>query len=238
MAQTDCSPSVLPKYATSNPISVTVDKAGKQQKFFVHESLLIHASQYFQTALSSGFQEGETKSFFLEEDDARAFNLFVQYLYTNNYDATLAVSPAEGGTSPVYLRMHAAAYALGNKLMAPRFQRLVLYKVALVLTPDRNIDMKLVLDVASTIYEGTSTDNGHDMRAIMAKYCASRFGHYEGMIEKSWSKEEITALVDAQLPEFVADVMGEMRGAGIFSAPASLNSPKDYQVERCWKFRG
>lgn len=222
MAETDCSPSVLPGYATSSPISVTVDKAGKQQKFFVHESLLIHASQYFQTALSSGFQEGETRSFFLEEDDARAFNLFVQYLYTDNYDPTLVVSPAEGGTSHVYLRMHAAAYALGNKLMAPRFQRLVLHKVLLVLTPDSNIDMKLVLDMASTIYGGTSADDGHYMRATMANYCASRFGHYQGMKEESWSKEEITALVECQLPEFVADVMGGVRGVGIFSAPASL----------------
>lgn len=240
MAQTDQPPCRLPRYRLSSPISVVVDKGAKQQKFFVHESLLTHASQYFRTALSSRFKEGETRTCNLEEDDAYAFDLLVQYLYTNDYDVTLALSDKEGGAQPFYFRLHAQAYALGNKLVASKFKRLVLCKLATVL-PRSGITMKLILEMAAIIYEGTSSEDGGEMRTLMAKYCASRFGKYKGMVDESWSKEEITALADSQLPEFVADVMGEVQGVAIFSAEAimaSLSLSNAYQYATCWEFKG
>lgn len=150
MAQTDVSPSLLPRYMTSSPVSVIVDKGTKQQKFFVHESLLTHASHYFRTALASSFKEGETKICRLEEDNAYAFDLFVQFLYTNDYDMNLAFSK-EGGTKPCYCRMHAHAYALGNKIVAPKFKSLVLCKLATLLDGWIIINMELLLDIATIV---------------------------------------------------------------------------------------
>ena len=240
MAQFDIPPYRLPQYRTSPPISVIVDKPPKQKTFYVHSVLLTHSSRYFRTALNSMFKEGETKVFYLEEDDAYAFDLYVQYLYTNNYDVTLAVPHEDGGTEPMYYRMHAAAYALGNKLVASKFKELVLRKSALVMEPWRDIDMKLVVDMASMIYEGTSTHDGHEMRLVMAKYCASRFGklHKDARgVTEAWSKEDITAFVDSQLTEFIVDVLGEVQGAEFFGDAIAKNlcPPDDYRSMSCRK---
>ncbi len=224
MAQFDVPPYRLPWFRTSPPISVIVDKPPNQKTFYVHSSLLTHSSQYFCTVLNSMFKEGETKICYLEEDDASAFDLYVQYLYTNKYDVTLTVPHGDGGTEPMYYRMHAAAYALGNKLVAPKFKKLVLFNFASVLEPGRAIDMKLVLDMAITIYEGTSTHDGHEMRLILAKYCASRFKKLDkdaSGVTEAWSEGDITAFVDAQLIEFIADVLGEVQGTE-FSVTAIL----------------
>lgn len=253
MAQDDLPPCELPRFWASSPIPVIVDKGAKQEKFFVHEDLLMYASEYFRTALFSNFEEGKTKICRLEEDNACAFDLFVQYLYTNDYDVTVAVPFAEGGTGSAYHQMHAAAYALGNKIMAPRFQRLVLCKMALAVGPKRDIDMTLLLDMATTIYAGTTSGDGDDMRTLMAKYCASRFPKPEEELdedtdtettkkreelEELWSKEEIAALVDSQLNDFIIDVLSEVRGAAPFSHWLFTENLYVWGVVRCWKFRG
>ena len=162
--------------------------------------------------------------FRLEDDDAYAFDLYVQYLYTNDYNVTSAISQEDGGTDPIYYRMHAAAYALGNKLVAPKFKCLVLYKLAQVLIPERDLFMELVLDMAETVYEGTTTQDGHEMRAMLAKFCASRFAKPTKNLDKRiWHKREIADFAESKLTEFIADVMCEVQGQE-FSATAFVSN--------------
>ena len=246
MAQVEVTPHELLRYSTSPPVTITVDEPPNQRTFYVNSALLIHASQYFRTALKSNFKEGETQICRLEEDNADAFDLFVQYLHSTDYDVTLAFSKEEGGTGPMYYRMQAAAYALGNKLVAPKFKRLVLCKLAMAMGPGKTINMKCVVDMAATVYHGTSTDDGQEMRTVMAKYCASRFGKsVEDETSKAnngrWNKVQITTFAECQLSEFISDVLLELQGAESWSPVgdyvANLGLPI-YQFMTCNKLIG
>ena len=153
--QTEVPPYRLSRLKTSPPITVIVDKPPRQKIFHVHSALLTHSSRYFRIALSSRFIEGEKQICRLIDDDAYAFDLYMQYLYTNGYDVTLAISIENGVTDQNYHRMHATAYALGNELVAPKFKQLVLIKLARELQFSNCTNMELVLDMARTIYRVT-----------------------------------------------------------------------------------
>ena len=210
--QADVPPYRLVHSKTSPPITVIVDKLPRQKTFYIHSALLTYSAHYFRTALSSKFTEAETKICRLEADDAYAFDLYAQYLYTNDYDVTLAISKEDGGTDPIYFRMQAAAYVLGSKLFAPKFKQLVLDKFAKALMLSDCSSMELILDLAKRIYEFNSTEDGCEMRALVAQFCASRFGKLQKGPPYRWCKKDIEAFMGFELTDFTIDVLGELRG--------------------------
>jgi len=54
-------------------------------KFVVHESLLIHYSDFFRAALTGNFSEAKDKIVRLEEDDPETFEVFVHWLYYQRF---------------------------------------------------------------------------------------------------------------------------------------------------------
>jgi hypothetical protein len=57
---------------------------GEEKKiWYIHEALLCARSDYFSQALQEGFKENQQKELYLEEIDADAFSLFVDWLYGN-----------------------------------------------------------------------------------------------------------------------------------------------------------
>ena len=72
------SPHLTPKYQESPLIPLTIGGGEEQRIFYIHETLLTTASEYFKTALRSSFSEGQQKTYYLPEDDPCAFRAFVQ----------------------------------------------------------------------------------------------------------------------------------------------------------------
>jgi hypothetical protein len=60
-------------------------RVGKEAKDFgIHKDLICHHSPYFNAAFNSQFKEAETGIMILEDTESRVFELFYQWLYTQN----------------------------------------------------------------------------------------------------------------------------------------------------------
>ena len=141
-----------------------------------------------------------------------------------DYKVANTLSRESGGCREVWYPIHAAAYALGNFLIAPGFKDLVLKKLVICFERGDDIPMAVVLDMARTIYNGTSTQDGKEMRLLMAYYTACRFGprlkgHYCATRTgaRTWIADEIRELAE-DLPEFIADVMRGLSSCTPFRA--------------------
>ncbi|KAF9693833.1 hypothetical protein EKO04_008115 [Ascochyta lentis] len=72
-----------PCLSAPDPVFATVLVGKECKRFVVHESLLIHYSDFFRAALTGKFAEATDKTVKLEEDDAEIFEFFVHWLYYN-----------------------------------------------------------------------------------------------------------------------------------------------------------
>lgn len=86
--------------------TVQVTVGDNQRTFHVHIDLLTQHSKYFEISLNSRFVEGRTKQVVLENDNADAFHLFVQWLYNGEYNVTKARSVEDGGCEEMYYAFH------------------------------------------------------------------------------------------------------------------------------------
>jgi hypothetical protein len=77
---------LITKYISraSNASFATVLVGPKQARFVVHESLLIHYSEFFRAALTGRFKEAEEKAVTLEEAEPAVFGFCADWLY-NRY---------------------------------------------------------------------------------------------------------------------------------------------------------
>ena len=209
----------------SPTVTVNVSYGGDDGRtFYVHQCLLEENSEHFRRAIASNFREAHDRIFDLDDEDPAAFDLFVQYVYDSDYKVASTLSRASGGCRETWYPMHAAAYALGNFLIAPGFKDLVFKKLATCFERGDDISMELVLDMAKTIYSGTSSQDGNEMRLMIAYYTASRFGREprgHHCLARSgariWTADEITELATA-LPDFVANVMRGLSSSATFKA--------------------
>lgn len=110
------------------------------ESWMIHKDLLTHQSPFFAAALSGCFKESTTNTVELIEDDPGAFTLFVQWLYTGEYDIKFDNTPS----------IACLAWALGDKLQCPTFQdyamcRLIAYYEEHILNEDA---MRLIYNVS------------------------------------------------------------------------------------------
>ncbi|KAI8633281.1 hypothetical protein F5Y19DRAFT_417325 [Xylariaceae sp. FL1651] len=70
-------------------------------EFKVHRAIVCTQSPFFDKAISNGFKESMTRVIDLPDDDPDIFKLFLQFLYTGNYDD--GVIPTYGKPSSVAL---------------------------------------------------------------------------------------------------------------------------------------
>ena len=201
----------------SLPIPLFVGEGDQQRVFYVHETLLTTVSEYFRTALQGNFIEGQEKICRFPEDNVPAFYAFVQFLYKGTYKCSTA---HPDGNQQSWFRLHARCFALGNKLVAPSFKKYVVYRCASVLASGRCPETPTIptmLAMADDIYSGTLPEDGHDMRDLLAEYCASRFGRVKREdgdgSPACWETADIRALVESQQEEFITDVMSKVGAA-------------------------
>lgn len=192
-------------------IRITVGVVRDQKAFNVHQDLLALESEYFKVGLNSDFAEGRSKTFKLEKDDPEAFELFVQYLYNGTY--ALKPSDAPNRLELLY-DLQARAYILGDKLIANGFKAAITSTFKHQFTHD-GISMMDLINVAKMVYEGTLATKSQDFRDALVDQCAERFGrfhdHWEPpAIRNQWTRDEMTALVESGLDEFVIDVLQEV----------------------------
>jgi hypothetical protein len=202
------------RFYHSPSVSITVGSEDRKKTFYVHKDHLVSKSAYFGTSLKSEFIEGRTQQVLLDQDDPDVFDVFVQWIYQGDYDVQKAISKDEGGTEEAWSKLHMRAYSLGNRLVAPDFKKKIIEKLATIFEKYDDIAMALVIEMADIIYNGTSNEDGVEMRSLLAMYCGSRVGHlgfrhYEDP-RRYFSAEELYELAHCDQQEFVADVFGKV----------------------------
>jgi hypothetical protein len=64
---------------------VTIEVGEDKAKFHIHKTFLCDASTFFKAALKPGFKESGSQKVELPEDTTETFELFVSWLYTQEY---------------------------------------------------------------------------------------------------------------------------------------------------------
>jgi hypothetical protein len=95
---------------------------GKSRRFFLHSDLLAIESEVFLKSLGGNFKEGSENTIEKADEDPDLFGFFVEYLYR---DRSILSRQVEHHSELVTL---ARLYAMGERLMAPKFQTYVLWR--------------------------------------------------------------------------------------------------------------
>ncbi|KAF2705154.1 hypothetical protein K504DRAFT_484532 [Pleomassaria siparia CBS 279.74] len=107
------------QFLTSPVVAVTV--AGTRT-FYLHADLLTAESERFSKDLNGRFKEAEKKAIDIEDEDPDLFGFFVEYLY---HDRSILSREVQHYSEYVTL---ARLYAMGERLMAPKFQSYSLWR--------------------------------------------------------------------------------------------------------------
>ncbi|EUC33757.1 hypothetical protein COCCADRAFT_36419 [Bipolaris zeicola 26-R-13] len=108
-------------FLTSPLVTVTV---ARSRTFYLHFDLLVAESDMFSNSLTGGFKEAEEKAIELEDEDPEIFGFFVEYLYRNQ-----SILSRDVAHYSEYVTL-ARLYAMGERLMAPKFQAYTLWRFA------------------------------------------------------------------------------------------------------------
>ena len=184
------SPHLTSNYQESPAVPLIVDKGVDKRVFYVHETLLAQTAEYFRVWLQTQTIEGQEKICRFPHESSHAFHLFVQYLYTGDYNVTKAWPSDLGGNQQSWFEMHAEAYVLGIQLAASDFKKIVVFRLAGVLMMYNNEPtMKTLLSMAKTVYDRTGEVDGKAMRDLLTTYYSSRLGSGHcnlGSSSKGW----------------------------------------------------
>jgi len=212
-------------FVDSPPVTIIVGKDLAEKTYYIHRERLIKHSEYFRTALNSNFSEGDSLTFRLEEDDPSAMWLFAMSQYKSLSDIFDVLYFDDDSTQEFSmndcLSRHAHAFVLGNKLVASKFKKHLIRSLHSFMWrhSEQLIDMSSVLQAAKVVYNGTSTEDGWEMRVLLAVYCATRMGHAEqptyatgeSRDENAWAVDERKLLVSSGLEDFLVDVLAEVQ---------------------------
>ncbi|KAF2035579.1 hypothetical protein EK21DRAFT_107100 [Setomelanomma holmii] len=101
------------------------------KKYYIHEALLVHHSEYFRKALSGLWKEATEKYFTLTDVEHTVFNIFVHWLYKQIFPAVedsptwsdiIGVDPDEHGVQDI-LRLKYEAYSFRDRFLIPASRR-------------------------------------------------------------------------------------------------------------------
>ncbi|KAH8721550.1 hypothetical protein GQ44DRAFT_829121 [Phaeosphaeriaceae sp. PMI808] len=151
---------------TSSVIAVTV---AKSRTFYLHSDLLTSESERLSNSLTGRFKEAEEKAIELEDEDPELFGFFVEYLYR---DRSILSREPEHYSEYVTL---ARLYAMGERLIAPRFQSYSLWRFAQSLGSRASISDESICELLRIAYtEITERVREDPMRAQIFWYGGSK----------------------------------------------------------------
>ncbi|KAH7558667.1 hypothetical protein BM1_04804 [Bipolaris maydis] len=154
------------QFLTSSVVTVTV---AKSRAFYLHFDLLIAESERFSNSLTGKFKEAEEKAIELVDEDPELFGFFIKYLYHNR---SLLSREIQHYSEYVTL---ARLYAIGERLMAPKFKAYSFWRFVQSLSSDTFISdesvCKLLRIACTEIAERARED---PMRAYIFWYAGAK----------------------------------------------------------------
>lgn len=182
-------------------VALTVGAA--RNIFYIHRDLLCEASPFFNVAFkgAGNFQESQTQSMDLEEDDVEVFAVITQWMYTKACNLPDPCDKENRGSEPYFMRV-AKVYAAAEKY------DIVMLKNALVdsIFSAAQVQPRLrrpTLRVIGYIYNTTPPRS--PLRKLMVAWQT-----WHAFNSSIWFEQETTPARLAELPEFAADFLCSM----------------------------
>ena len=193
---------------------MTLVVGAAKNKFYIHRDLLCEASPFFNAAFrgDGNFQESQTQSMDLEEDDVEVFAVITQWMYTKACNLPDICAEKEvGGSEPYFMRV-ATVYAAAEKYGIVMLKNALvdsLFSAAQSQPRPRHPTLKVIGYIYST------TPPGSPLRKLMVAW---QTWH----AFRAWFEFENTPARLAEIPEFAADLacsMGMRHYGNVNSSP-------------------
>jgi hypothetical protein len=110
---------------------VTVKIGPEHTKYRIHKALLEYHSDHFRSALLEHWKEGQERQVVLDDLEPAAFDIFVDWLYTNKIPRTFAewlapeVNENSGTTRRRLGMLHLKAYVIADRLGVPELRETI-----------------------------------------------------------------------------------------------------------------
>jgi hypothetical protein len=104
---------------------VTVKIGPEKKTYSVHASFLTYHSEYFRAALNGSWKEAEDRVVTLEDVEPDAFEVFVDWLYTQQIPAELKEQLDNFATTDAAAKLLFGAYSLGDRVSTPAFCQMI-----------------------------------------------------------------------------------------------------------------
>jgi hypothetical protein len=157
-------------------VTFVIGQGEEKKTFIVHKAFACHYSPVLEIAFSSGFIEGETQTYSIADTQADAFELFVEWLYTQAFkntslqDAWNAVKAQEENQNNEELNHQqlrlVEVWILGQKFLVPELQNLALEALVPSLVDS------IPYSIFAKVYENTTA--GSPLRRLIVDGCSSR----------------------------------------------------------------
>lgn len=134
-----------------------IEVGPEKRSLYVHHGLLIENAEFFRTALKQEWFEGQQRTVTLREDNYEIVIIYAQWLYTGQF--FMSARNAEG--QPLYLPL-IKSYVLGEKLLDPTFQDLVLNTIAALSREEHGPELTRYFpgdEAYAILYKGTTSSS-------------------------------------------------------------------------------
>ncbi|KAF2675899.1 hypothetical protein K458DRAFT_196227 [Lentithecium fluviatile CBS 122367] len=157
-------------------VKVVVGPEGAEQMYFVHESLLVERSHFFNRALNGKWRESDDKTVLMPDDEPEIVLAYLQLLYTGNLP--IQESPRDKRKE---FEILIELYILADKLQDPKSMNLV---IDAFLAQARANKGPAGMRIANAVFDGTS--EGSRLRALVVDHFVDRGG--EGAVHGKWGE--------------------------------------------------
>ncbi|CAI6273943.1 unnamed protein product [Periconia digitata] len=156
---------------TSPIIAVTV---GKSRTFYLHKDIITAESEVFLKALTEPFKEANEHAVKLDDENPELFRYFVKYLYRDRSILSRRIAHYSE------LATLARLYAMGERLMAYKFQSCVLPRFTEAVNYSTQVSEEVICDMLQTACTKMTKRMEEDlMRSLIFWYAAYRISNLQ-----------------------------------------------------------
>lgn len=196
---------------------VTIFVGNYRKPFYVHEEQLCEVSSFFKAAFTSQFRESWEKTMDLVEEDEDTFDVFIQWLYSQQYEMPEQKTGDSGFVEPVKL------FVLAEKFDISKLKTLLMTKMF----ARGQLPGSRPPRLSAVVYAYEHTPTSSTIRKLLADWYAYKvpIHWFHGDLAKKWFLENPDIMRDVML-NFVNDTSRQHQ-----QNPFAGDMPKEYKDE-------
>ncbi|TGO79485.1 hypothetical protein BELL_0031g00200 [Botrytis elliptica] len=178
------------QFIDSEMVDIHVGKDEGSGHFQLHKSILCEKVPYFEKMFNGNFEEGTTNSATLPEDDPKAFNILVSWIYSDQvFPVGLRENQEKWCVGKLYL--------LADKLCLPDLMDRILDEFTFNMERDNWLPV-IIMDIplsVESLYKCCPRENCGMFRLLVSLMCFLLLETYKAHYLKKWPTEEIDSFL-------------------------------------------